>query len=133
LSQLDSPADKIVILEKGQSPYTDSSHTTTYAGMNFDPGQWNWAGYLAPVNNVPTLPSQHLELQYDFDCALTSTDASCASWGTTPGNMPRFRHTKTCNSLFADGHAKAVVRGQMDWYKNIYVQGPYEALDGAMY
>ena len=45
--------------------------------------------------------------------------------------MPCFRHTKTCNSLFMDGHVMAVVRGRMDWFKNIYVNGPYEVLYGA--
>ena len=47
--------------------------------------------------------------------------------------MPRFRHHQNCDSLFADGHVKAVHRGQMDWYKNIYIPGVYEALDGAAY
>jgi hypothetical protein len=31
-----------------------------------------------------------------------------------------------------DGHVKSVHRGQMDWYKQIYIQGLYEDLDGAV-
>jgi len=35
--------------------------------------------------------------------------------------MPRFRHQRTTNVIFFDGHAKAMVAGRIDWYKNVYV------------
>jgi len=128
LSEIDAPADKILVVEKGEA-YVDPVNGS-YAQALFDPGEWNWTAGLAPVNGVPTLPSTHAELAYDLDAG---TNPAWGNWGTTPGNMPRFRHSKTCNALFMDGHVKAVVRGQMDWYKNIYIKGPYEDLDGAMY
>jgi len=128
LSEIDSPAEKIMVVEKGEA-YNDPVNGN-YAQPLFDPAEWNWTAGLAPVNGVPTLPSTHNELTYDLDAG---TNAAWGNWGTTPGNMPRFRHSKTCNSLFIDGHVKAVVRGQMDWYKNIYIKGPYESLDGDLY
>ncbi len=45
--------------------------------------------------------------------------------------MPRFRHTQNTNCLFADGHVKNVHAYQIDWYKNVYIQGLYENMDGA--
>lgn len=127
LGQIDSPADKILVVEKGQAANV-TGQTYSYAGMNFDPAEWYWTTGVSPVNGVATVKGPHVELTYDFDCDLNDNSAKCQTWGASPGNMPRFRHNKTCNSLFTDGHVKAVPAGQMDWYKNIYVKGAYEAL-----
>jgi prepilin-type N-terminal cleavage/methylation domain-containing protein/prepilin-type processing-associated H-X9-DG protein len=37
--------------------------------------------------------------------------------------FPRYRHTGTSNFLFLDGHVKAIVRGQLDYGKDIYDNG----------
>ncbi len=130
-SQVTTPSDTVLILEKGQAANV-AGQSYSYASPYFDPTEGNWTDHIGPVNNgTPSKQSTHLELQYDFDCDLSDTTVKCASYGTTPGDMPRFRHTQNCSSLFADGHVKAVHRGQMDWYKNIYVQGAYENMDGA--
>ena len=34
--------------------------------------------------------------------------------------LPRYRHTKTTDVVFFDGHAKVMARGSIDWYKNIF-------------
>ncbi len=133
LAAIDAPADKILIVEKGEAA-TVTGQGYTYAQPHFDPAEWNWTDGIGPfVNGQPTNPSTHRELNYDFDCS--SNDAQCQAWGwgTSPANMPRFRHTRTCNSVFMDGHVKAIQRGQMDWWKNIYIQGAYESLDGQPY
>ena len=54
-----------------------------------------------------------------MDSALN--DPMWQSYGTTPGDMPRYRHHMSTDALFADGHVKAIHRGQMDWYKNVYI------------
>ena len=126
LAQIHAPADKILVVEKGVLAYTDASQTVAYASIPA-----SGTGSVGPVNGQATIASAHNELQYDFDCSVTSTAGNCATWGTSPGNMPRFRHTKTCNSLFMDGHVMAVVRGRMDWFKNICVNRPYGVLYGA--
>jgi prepilin-type processing-associated H-X9-DG protein len=37
--------------------------------------------------------------------------------------MPRYRHNRASNVSFIDGHAKSMNKGQIDWYKNVYVEG----------
>ena len=124
-SQIDAPAEKILIVEKGEAAVSGG---TDYAQPLFDPNEANFTDPIGPiVNGVPTKNSTHLELKYDVD---GGSNAAWANWNTTPGNMPRFRHTESCNCLFVDGHVKSIHRGQMDWYKQIYIQGLYEDLDG---
>jgi len=38
----------------------------------------------------------------------------------------RYRHQGMSNVIFADGHAKAMPKGGLKWYKNIYVPGAYQ-------
>ena len=123
IAQVDAPADKIMVVEKGQA-------APTYEQPHFDPSEWNWTDPIGPITNgVPAKASTHLELKTDVDAGSSAT---WANWGATPANMPRFRHTEMCNSLFVDGHVKSIHRGQMDWYKNIYINGLYEDLVGAV-
>ena len=35
----------------------------------------------------------------------------------------RYRHNGTTNAAFADGHCKAMIKGRIDWYANVYVRG----------
>jgi prepilin-type N-terminal cleavage/methylation domain-containing protein/prepilin-type processing-associated H-X9-DG protein len=126
---IDQPSSKIEVCEKGEAANVPAA-TYTYAEPFFDPTESNWTNPIGPVvNGVPTKASSHNELQYDVDSP--PNDATWQTWGTTPGDMPRFRHTATSNALFCDGHVKAVPRGQMDWYTNIYIQGLYESLTGS--
>ncbi|MBC8141507.1 MAG: hypothetical protein H7Y38_08710, partial [Armatimonadetes bacterium] len=51
-------------------------------------------------------------------------------WGQTP----RYRHSGVSNMAFADGHVKAVAKGQLNWCKNFYYPGignagPFRAVD----
>jgi len=39
----------------------------------------------------------------------------------------RYRHQNSANVVFADGHAKAMPKGSVKWYKNVYVPGAYQA------
>jgi len=132
LSQVPSPADTLMIAEKGQAANVPASNPVySYASPYFDPGEGNWTDAIGPiVNNTPTKASDHLEVKYDVDSALN--DPTWQNYGTTPGDMPRYRHHASTDALFADGHVKAIHRGQVDWYKNVYIPGVYEALDGAV-
>ena len=128
LADIDSTSDKAMILEKGEAYVSPAG--VSYAQPLFDPAQWYWAGYIGMTNGQPTLPENHFELKYDVDA---NGNTAYANYGPSPANMPRFRHTKTCNVVFIDGHVKAVPRGQLSWFKNIYIKGAYESLDGAPY
>ena len=37
------------------------------------------------------------------------------------GQLPRYRHATSSNLLWLDGHVKAKVRGQLNWYRDVYV------------
>ena len=44
--------------------------------------------------------------------------------GTWPSfGMPRYRHSGNANFVFADGHAKAIHKGQLNWCRNIGYAG----------
>jgi len=131
LSEIDSPSNSIMIVEKGKTSNVTGTNYD-YSQNLFDPGEWNWTAGIAPnASGVPTLPDTHVELTYDLDCPATSSNPVCSGWGTTPGDMPRFRHTLTSNVLYCDGHVKSVVRGTIDWYTSVYIKGLYESLEGS--
>lgn len=128
LADIDAPAEKMMILEKGEAYVTPAG--VSYAQPLVEVAQWNWAGWIGITNGQPTSPENHFELNYDLDAA---TNTAHANYGPSPANMPRFRHAKTCNTLFVDGHVKAISRGQLSWFRNIYIKGAYESLYGEPY
>lgn len=127
---IQTPADTIMVAEHGQAGYGDGTpgdgdDVTAY----LDVTESNWTAPVVPVNGATTQPDTHNELQYDLDCSPTSTTVACGfGWGPSPGTMQRYRHTNTSSTLFCDGHVKAVHRGGVDWYKNLYIPGAYESL-----
>ncbi len=107
-SVVDSPADKIIIAEKGVND--------AYWGWVFF-GTWEW-DWVEWIGRPPQRDGAEIALQRD--CDLANDGDGNATWAGC-GMMPRYRHTGTCNVIFADGHAKAMGRGQILWYKNIFV------------
>ena len=131
LADVDQPAQQAMIIEHGAAWYTPWGGADQNNWDYIEVGEWNWtAGIGCPACN-PKLDTQ-VALQYDYDSNAATSPASPA-W-TGPGDMPRYRHTNTTNVVFNDGHAKSVVRGQLNWYNNIYIAVPYARLgDGAPY
>ncbi len=128
LAQVPTPSDTVMVVEKGQAANVPAAGYS-FASPNFDPSEGSWTDNIGPiVNGVPSKASDHLELKCDVDSALSDSYWQGVGWGPSPGDMPRFRHHGNCNTLFADGHVKSIHRGQMDWYKNIYIPGVYEAM-----
>jgi len=109
IARIDAPADKVMIVEKGQSSSPDGGQLEFIA----DEGV-----YTTSIGNPPGSQNDHLDLAYDRDVAIGAADP----W-LPPSAMPRYRHQGTGNMLFSDGHVKAVRRGQLDWYKNLYIPG----------
>lgn len=132
-AQIDAPSDKILVVEKGAAAQINP--TSSYAQALFDPTESNFTNCIG-VNLTGT--DTHNELHYDADCngagnytdPVTNTVVNGANWNTTPGNMPRFRHQNTCNTLFTDGHVKPLHRGGLSWANNVYIQGVYQTLAG---
>ncbi len=138
LSQFQSPADTLLVAEVG---VTDGSGVYGY----MDPTENIWTDTVGtPPGSVNSI---HYDLQgpnggspaaigeggYGGDCDATSAQIAAGNYSYPGcGMFPRYRHSGTSNVLFADGHAKAIVRGNLLWYKNIYIQGLYEQNFGAV-
>ncbi|MGI4787507.1 MAG: DUF1559 domain-containing protein [Janthinobacterium lividum] len=134
LAQLQTPSDTVLVAEQGVN---DSAGAYNY----FDPEEDYW------TDTMGTGPDYINDAHYDVggmtggnptvgiggDCDATSAQiAADTQGGSYPGcgMFPRYRHNNTSNFIFSDGHCKAIMRGRLSWYKNIYVQGQYEAQEG---
>jgi prepilin-type N-terminal cleavage/methylation domain-containing protein/prepilin-type processing-associated H-X9-DG protein len=133
IGAIPSPADTVLMDEQGVN-----DGVGTYA--IFDPEEDYWTNWMGSA------PDYLNDIHYDLggftggdtaaggiggDCDATAAMVASNNY-TYPGcgMFPRYRHSNTSNFIFADGHAKAMVRGRLSWYKNIYIQGVYEAETG---
>ncbi len=117
LAMLQSSADTVLVAEVGVND-GDGAYNI------FDPEEDYWT--TTAGNPFGSHPDDTALVNGDCD----ATSAQIASENYTYGGcgmLPRYRHSRTSNFLFSDGHAKAIVRGNLNWYKNIYIQGLYEA------
>ena len=119
LAQIDAPSDKIYMMETGQN--NESS-----GWLVFSPWEWDWTDYVKPDGSHAD-QAAHYELdtsrQHDCDFPITSPN-TWNSWAQC-GMMPRFRHNGTTHVIFLDGHVKAMPRGRINWYKNVYLPVGY--------
>ncbi|CAN5568050.1 hypothetical protein BH11ARM2_BH11ARM2_13920 [soil metagenome] len=122
-TEIDGIADKVLIAEKGlnasnvkwsypwfvdwQFQYIDSiAHTPGDASTVYrdgDVSQQKGSPIYSPV--------------YDTDCQAGVSEGAweCAA-------HPRYRYTNQAVFGLADGHARTISRGGLQWYKNIYVK-----------
>ncbi|HZT43650.1 MAG TPA: prepilin-type N-terminal cleavage/methylation domain-containing protein [Chthonomonadaceae bacterium] len=114
LANLPTPADTMLVCELGEND----------APWGY--GQIDWSEY-AWTDGVGT-PAGTLDTHNDLkngDCdwpPSTYGDNGINGWDTC-GMYPRYRHSRNTNMIFAEGHVKAIHRGQLTWYKNIYIPG----------
>jgi prepilin-type processing-associated H-X9-DG protein len=122
---LPSPADLVMVVDLGQN---DGGGEYNY----FDPEEDYWTttagnplGSHLDDLDLGSNPNTGVSAGYPTgDC---DGDPGSGNWTYAGcGMMPRYRHTNTTNICYADGHAKALVRGRMNWYQNIYIPGLYE-------
>ena len=119
LSDIPTPTDKIGFLDKGTS---DGSQNDYY----FVNEEWWWTDYIAydRATGTGTRDGSSLSL-VNGDCDMKADpNKTPPSWGVMYGScatLPRFRHAGTANAIFLDGHAKAMTRGSIQWFKNIYL------------
>jgi prepilin-type N-terminal cleavage/methylation domain-containing protein/prepilin-type processing-associated H-X9-DG protein len=114
-SVIDSPADKIIITEKGRNGASWGYETflalqgwwadSVLTGGVYDPAKDN--------SRISTLPGY----DRDLNSPLTNWEGA---------RTIRYRHQGAANCIFADGHAKAMTKGSIKWYRNIYIKGPHE-------
>jgi prepilin-type N-terminal cleavage/methylation domain-containing protein len=127
-TQLDSPADKIALMDKGMN----------HSNWNypwFHEWQGMWVGSITTQAgdeskifrdgvDVYTKNGPMYDPRFDTDCgAATDGNWECAAHA-------RYRYTGAATVAYMDGHAKAVKKGAIKWYQNIFVRrnasGPYE-------
>lgn len=117
MAAIDAPAQRVAIVEKGQNDGRES-------WLTFEPGQWNWTD---TVGNPPgSVQGAKWDIDrtrnHDCDFAYSPNPPSYANYGQC-ANMPRYRHNGTTNVVYFDGHVKSIPRGQLDWFRNIYLPG----------
>jgi len=107
LAELTRPADLALISENNMvDPYDGTNRLTSDAywqsgkGGELAGGQWQ-------VNGGPNSSAR-----WDADIDGTQTDPW--QWSQTT----RYRHNGLANIAFADGHVKAVSKGQLSWCRN---------------
>jgi len=117
LASITTPASCVVITEKGVN-------AAGFGFSQFAAEEFEWvAGPVTPVNGQQTTFPATLDLTNIsggpyHDCDFPEFGTSGVYFGCSM--MPRYRHTGTCNMAFADGHCKAMHRGNVNWYTNIY-------------
>ncbi len=132
MAQVGEPADKVLIAEKGQAAGGSNQGQSAFLVYQ---GAW--------TNSVGTPPGSVDGIHYDLARCAGSTgvagtagadanacgDCDYPDSGTPAGASngctfhPRYRHGGTANVLFADGHAKSMPRGRLNWFRNIYIEG----------
>lgn len=140
-TQLNDPADKVILIAKGEN-YFQASNGGQYwnypyfvvreyeylgAGVTrVQPPNSGSAGWVGPDGDDSastaygtTLPDGFVpEAVYDSDCNANTNGAwECAA-------HPRYRYNSNTLAAFSDGHAKAVHKGSLQWFKNLYVDNP---------
>ena len=128
LAAIQSPADLVMIVEKGRedsvtagTPNNDSSGD--WAHPFFIPWESNSITgdkyWTEKIGNPPGSVDTHddIDQSLNHDC-----DFNNGGVGTFNGcdTFPRYRHNNTSNMVFFDGHVKSIIRGGLNWYKNIY-------------
>jgi prepilin-type N-terminal cleavage/methylation domain-containing protein/prepilin-type processing-associated H-X9-DG protein len=110
MAAIENPASTFLIAEKGSN-----------SGQAYWASKWFWADewfYLNTVGSNPPATQQRNNMDL--------TQGDCDSQGSSVFNCTasiRYRHNGTANIAYADGHAKSLVRGRVNWYENLYIPG----------
>jgi len=114
---IDQPADKILIVEKGQNDGNSS-------WLQFLADQWGWTGTVGNPPGSVDGPHYDIDRTQNRDCDFPagSGQPTYANWGQC-SMFPRYRHNGVANVIYADTHAKGMNRGRIHWFRNIYIEG----------
>jgi len=135
MAAIGEPAGKIYMVEKG-----GANDGAGYPIFFSEEDAWNWDS--TGMNHVnfdasgscanPTTTDAGSNSRFDWDDPVgpspSARTLALPSHWVMPTGSPRFRHQGTCNSLFVDGHVKAIRKGQMSWCQYIYVPGVTQLL-----
>lgn len=115
-SAVDAPADKIMLAEKGRNG----------AGWGYEKFltvQAVWATSVMTNGAYdPAMDNSAISVLPQVDKDSVEPDTYVLG-----GETVRYRHSDRCNVCFCDGHVKAMTKGSIKWYRNVYIPGIYEA------
>jgi prepilin-type N-terminal cleavage/methylation domain-containing protein/prepilin-type processing-associated H-X9-DG protein len=122
--QIQTPSMIIGIVEKGQGAWNNWPTFSANEGywtssVGSPPGSYTGASRYDLIMCTATTTVNCGDCDYPI---ATTSAAALGAYGSC-ASMPRYRHNQTCNCIFMDGHAKAMVRGKLDWYQNVYAAG----------
>ena len=108
-TQITRPASVLMATEVGLD--VNGSGST----QGFTEDWWAWGGSQWP----PVWEGINSGAQYDRDGVPAPADSNGYPWTY----MPRYRHNATANGIYADGHAKAAIKGRLNWCVNVHYPG----------
>jgi len=111
LAAIDAPSDHLLFFETGANG--KSAWGANGSGASCD--EWNWTSNLA---NDKVLGAT-VSFAQDADYAIAIWQSGSTAYWNDGSFYPRYRHNKMTNMAFADGHVKALRKGQLQWYKNV--------------
>jgi len=120
-TSLPTPADTVLLSEKGMQVATGWEYPWIHDEQSFYIGSIaSTPGDASTVyrdgNDAMNPSSPVYSPLIDTDCtAATGGSYDCAA-------TPRYRYSGQSVFSYSDGHTKAVARGGLKWFKNIYVQ-----------
>jgi hypothetical protein len=121
-TQIDNPSDRVLLSEKGLNnsqdgwnyPWICDWQTQYIESIAVQPGN-PAAGVTHDGDDSFNPTSPVYSPNIDTDCSATAGGAwECAA-------HPRYRYNYNSVFSFPDGHSKAIVRGGLKWFANIYV------------
>jgi prepilin-type N-terminal cleavage/methylation domain-containing protein/prepilin-type processing-associated H-X9-DG protein len=102
---IDAPASKVMIFEFGSQGQP---------GGEMAMFRTSWYYWTSAANGS----GSDVSLKYG-DCDI-APGGGYVWWGGCP-QYPRYRHNKTTNVLWLDGHVKSIVRTRLDWQRDISI------------
>jgi len=117
MANLNRPAEIVLVTEVGYG--TDGNGSLE--GMTED-FWWHGGATWPPIFQGPNSGAK-------FEGDGSNANCNAAGWPQCNTYLPRYRHTGSANMTFADGHAKAMVKGQLYYCRNVLFPGMYKWYD----
>ncbi len=111
LANLNRPAEIVLVTEVG----TGTDGNGSLEGMTED-FWWHGGATWPPIFTGPNSGAK-------FEADGSSPNCDAAGWPQCNTYLPRYRHTQSANMVFGDGHAKAMVKGQLNYCRNVLFPG----------
>jgi prepilin-type N-terminal cleavage/methylation domain-containing protein/prepilin-type processing-associated H-X9-DG protein len=108
-SRIPTPSDTVMAYEAGANGYQ-------WGQIAFNADEYAWCSTInAPVNGIAD-EADNAECDYLHGTTSSSNWMACYQ-------VPRYRHTLMSNFMFFDGHVQSIRKGQLNWYKQIWIKG----------